>query len=256
MKSLLIITFALLSLPVTAQKPDKKSVVIGSLTDKPNALLVVNPQDSDQGVLLPQLSPGQRMSLKPSSPAEDGLIVFDTHYQNYFYWSNGTWVRMDASNVKKSSFYSIDPASFRELKPNNEISYNNLAVFEADNTFVTATRDGMGEEIIAPVSLPHGAVIKEVTVYYMDSDTDNLHVSFMRKSHGGNNETIIAWESSGAATSVAMQSFDYLNGMETVDLDHFTYRIIIRFDIDAEDIIVQPADAKQRIYGIKIKYQQ
>jgi len=83
-----------------AQPREKRSVVIGSMTDKPNALLIVNPQNSDQGVLMPQLSSGQRLSLQPSSPSEDGLIVFDTNLQTYYYWSNNAWVRMDAYNIR------------------------------------------------------------------------------------------------------------------------------------------------------------
>src|SRR5688500_1692036 len=75
MKTLLAIAGIMFSLLATAQSTDKKSVVIGSLTEKPNALLIVNPQNSDQGVLMPQLSTGQRTAMKPSSPSEDGLMV-------------------------------------------------------------------------------------------------------------------------------------------------------------------------------------
>ncbi|MDQ2658779.1 MAG: hypothetical protein M3Y60_15260, partial [Bacteroidota bacterium] len=64
MKTPLIAAFLLFSLTLAAQ-PKKASVVIGSMTSRPNALLIVNPQNSDQGVLLPQLSTGQRMSLRP-----------------------------------------------------------------------------------------------------------------------------------------------------------------------------------------------
>ena len=66
MKTFLTVAVALFSLAAFAQ--DKQSVVIGSLTEKPNALLIVNPQNADQGVLLPQLSSAQRMAMKPSSP--------------------------------------------------------------------------------------------------------------------------------------------------------------------------------------------
>lgn len=255
MKTLLIIGPLFLTLSATAQPSEKKSVVIGSMTERPNALLIVNPQDADQGVLLPQLSTSQRIALKPASPSEDGLLVFDTSQQTYYYWSNDTWVGMDAYNSEKNKFHSIDPADFQSLKAINGVSQDNLAVFETDNTFVTATRDGSGEEIIAPVSLPHGAVLKELALYYLDNDSDNISVRLMRKSLTGNNENILNWVSSGATSSIRSESFGSFNGMDTIDLENYTYRLLIVFDIDPEDIIDEPSQARQRIYGVKIKYQ-
>ncbi|MGC1242791.1 MAG: hypothetical protein WA874_14465 [Chryseosolibacter sp.] len=254
MKSLLTIAVALLSLTVFAQT-EKKSVVVGSLTSRPNALLIVNPPNADQGVLLPQLSTGQRMSLKPSSPAEDGLIVFDTNFKAYYYWSDGAWVRL-RTDKKETTYYTIDPLGFQELKPNKEIRHNNLAVFEAENTFVTVRPDGAGEQIIAPVSLPHGAVMQEVTVYYMDNDNRNFKVYLMRKSFTGSNEEIIRWESSEDSNTIKSQSFSNFQGLETVDLENYSYRLVVVFDIDDGITIEEPSDARQRIYGVRIKYQQ
>lgn len=254
--TLLIFAGALLSLTVIAQPPEKKSVVIGTMTNKPNAILIVNPPNADQGVLLPQLTTAQRTALKPSSPSENGLTVFDTGFKAYFYWSDGAWVRALADNTIKTSFYTIDPVNFQMLKPNNKVDQNNLAVFETDNTFVTASRNNDGEEIMAAVNLPHGAIIKEVTVYYLDDDSDNLKVKLMRKSLSGDNQDIINWESSGNSSSVRQQSFNYFNGQEVIDLENYTYRILVVFDIDDGETIYEPSQAKQRIYGVKIKYQQ
>lgn len=256
MKNLLIIGATVFSLSVMAQTAEKRSVVIGSRTVKPNALLIVNPQDSNQGVLLPQLTTGQRNSLKPSSPSEDGLIVFDTNSQTYYYWSEGAWVRMDASNNKTNSYYSIDPINFHGAKANKEIRHENAVIFESDNSFVTASRDGLGEQIIAPVSLPHGAVIKEFSVYYLDDDSNNISIYLMRKRLGGTNENIISWQSSGTDSSVRRERFNNFNGLETIDLENFTYRVLVVFDINPDIIIEEPLQATQRIYGIKISYEQ
>jgi hypothetical protein len=256
MKTLLTISVTVLSLTLMAQPGDKKSVVIGSMTTRSNALLIVNPEHSDQGVLLPQLSTGQRMSLKPSSPSENGLIVFDTNSRSYFYWSEGSWVKLHAENNAKESFLSIDPVNFQELKRNATIRHNNFAVFESDNTFITASRNGLGEEIIAPLNLPHRAIVKEVTVYYMDNDSHNLKVYLMRKSLSGTNEQIISWESSGTTPVVRSESLDDFNGNESIDLENYTYRVVVVFDMDDDDAIVEePSQAKQRMYGIRIKYQ-
>jgi hypothetical protein len=255
MKTSLTLAVILLSLAAFGQPPDKKSVVIGSMTSKSNALLIVNPQHSDQGVLLPQLSSSQRAAMKPSSPSENGLIVFDTNLNSFFYWSEGGWVKLHAENNAKESFLSIDPTEFRELKPNNNIRHSNLAVFESDNTFVTASRDGLGEEIIAPVNLPHGAVIKELAIHYMDNDADNLKIYLMRKGLSSGSEQILAWESSGASPSVKSESFSNFNGREIINLESYSYRLVVVFDLDNDETVDEPLEARQRIYGVRIKYQ-
>ena len=254
MKTFLTITAILISLVASAQ-PEKQSVVIGSKTSRPNALLIVNPQHSDQGVLLPQLSTGQRMSMKPSSPLEDGLIVFDSNLKSYFYWSDGAWVKF-RPETGKPRFTSIDPANFQELKADDNIRHNNMVIFETDNTFVTASRNGVGEEILAPVNLPHGAIIKEITLYYMDNDDDNIKVSLMRKSLSGVSEAIFSWESAGTSASINNITIGNFNNREKIDLENYTYRIIVEFDLDDGEEINVPTQAKQRLYGVRIKYEE
>lgn len=254
MKTLLTIAFALTCLVVRAQ-PEKKSVVIGSMTNKPNALLIVNPQHSDQGVILPQLTTAQRLALKPSSPSEDGLIVFDTNLAAYFYWSDHNWVRLLHNNFRKTSFLSIDPAAFRELKPNDDVRHDNTAVFESDNSFITATRD-FNEQIIAPVQLPHGAVIKELKVHYMDNDDRSIKLYLVRTGFGQSPEELLRWESSGASASINVKTFDSFNSMQTIDLEHYTYRLIVEFDIANGDVVNTPGEAQQRLYGVKIKFEE
>lgn len=253
MKTLLTASIILLSLAVIAQ-PDKKSVVIGSMLNRPNALLIVNPQNSDQGVLLPQLSSGQRMSMKPSSPAEDGLIVFDVNAQSYFFWSNGRWVKIGVH--RQDRFYSIDPANFQELKPNGQIRHNNMVIFQSDNSFITTSRADGGEEIVAPINLPHGAVVNEITIYYMDNHPDDLTVTILRKSLAGGVEEIVRWQSSGASAAINSQSITDLKGKEIIDMENYTYRVIAGFDQGKEDGIDSPEEARQRLYGVRIKYQE
>jgi hypothetical protein len=253
MKTLLTIAVALLLLAVVAPA-QKKSVVIGSKTDRPNALLIVNPQNSDQGVLLPQLSTGQRMSLKPSSPSENGLIVFDTSKKSYYYWSDGNWVRLHNAGITR--YQRIDPVHFQELKAENHTGDDNVVIFKTDNTFATVGRKDYGEEIIAPLNMPHGAVMNELTVYYMDNDDGNISVTVSRKTMTGATEQIIQWQSSGASASINSQTFTTFNGLETIDQGNYTYRIVVAFDLDDGQVIDSPSQATQRLYGVKIKYQE
>lgn len=246
---------ALVSLTVLGQ-PQKKSVVIGSKTERPNALLIVNPQNSDQGVLLPQLSTGQRMSMKPSSPEENGLIVFDKNRKSYYYWSDGRWIRLNGESADGTGFHSIDPASFQDLKRNSNTRHSNLIIFETDNAFATIGRSDYGEEIMAPLTLPHGAVLDEITVYYMDNDDQNLKVSVLRKGLGGGSEQMLSWESSGASSSIKSQAFTAFSGRGTIDLENYSYRIVVTFDLDDAEEVDTPIEAKQRLYGVKVKYQE
>ncbi len=253
MNALITVALVLFSLVAVGQ-PKRSSVVIGSMTSRPNALLIVNPQNSDQGVLLPQLTTGQRMALRPSSPAEDGLMVFDTSAQAYYYWSGGAWVKV-SPHSSKSQYFSLDPSNFQELKPSLNIRHNNMVIFEADNTFVTASRDGQGEEIMASLDLPHGAVMKSMTVFYMDNDDDNIKVRLLRKSLTGVSEQIVAWESSGASPYVSTADFQNFYGKEVIDQSKYTYRITVAFDIDEGEEIDTPQEARQRLYGVRIEYQ-
>ncbi len=71
----------------------KKSMVIGSMISRPNALLILNPPDANQGVLFPQLTTANRLLIQPTSPADDGLLVFDSTEKLFYYWKENGWVR-------------------------------------------------------------------------------------------------------------------------------------------------------------------
>lgn len=87
------------------QAQDKKSVVIGTLIERPNAILVINPPNSDQGFLLPQLTSTQRTDIKPNSPDDDGLMVYDISDKSFYYWNNGTWVKGLGSSANQTLTY-------------------------------------------------------------------------------------------------------------------------------------------------------
>lgn len=254
--TLLIFIGTFLSFLVIAQQQDKKSVVIGKLTSKDNALLIINPPNSDQGVLFPQLTTYQRLAINPVSPSENGLTVFDKDLKSYYFWSDGVWVNMLADNKIKTNFFNIDPGSFQLLKPSNKVDADNMLLFESDNTFVTISRNSNGREVIAPVNIPHGSILKEVTVYYLDDHVKNLQANLLRKSFSGNNQTMVRWASSGNTSAIRNQTINSFDQGEVIDLENFTYRIVFTFDLEDLEIISEPSQAKQRIYGVKIKYQK
>jgi hypothetical protein len=94
MKRLVCIAIALSGcLSLSAQSTDKQSVIIGEKVKKPNAILHLNPPGKDQGFLPPQLSSAQRIGIKPYSPDDDGLIVFDITEKSYYHWNAGKWYK-------------------------------------------------------------------------------------------------------------------------------------------------------------------
>jgi hypothetical protein len=105
----LILTLSLFAGVVFACFGQRKSVVIGTMIDKPNAILVINPPNSDQGFLLPQLNTTQRLSIAPSSPDDDGLMVYDITEKSFYYWSSNAWVK--GLGDATSQVLSYDPAT-------------------------------------------------------------------------------------------------------------------------------------------------
>lgn len=249
----LFILFFLLSLSASAQ--EKQSVVIGSLTDRPNALLIVNPPNNDQGVLLPQLTTTQRMALKPNSPTENGLMVYDKEENAYYYWSEGSWARIGTG--KHRTYLSVDPLHFQELKRGADLSNSNLVVFEDDNSFLTVRSNALSEVAIAPLDLPHGAFLEGVTFYYMDNHPDgNIRFSLLRKSLTGTSEEIVSMQSYGASPEVVSRTINGLGGKRTIDLENYTYRVMIAFELPENEIVENSSAALQRVYGIRLQYRQ
>jgi len=88
-------------------------MVIGTnVTNRPHAILVLNPPGSDQGFLLPQLTTTERNGITPTS-AEEGLVVFDITEKSFYYWKEGAWTKgevvrschVDSSIIQRARFY-------------------------------------------------------------------------------------------------------------------------------------------------------
>jgi len=67
---------------------------VGINTNSPNTkavLELVSPQ-SNQGFLVPRMTTNDRNLMIPTlSVAENGLMVYDTDDQAFYYWKNGQW---------------------------------------------------------------------------------------------------------------------------------------------------------------------
>nr|WP_293833391.1 hypothetical protein [uncultured Arsenicibacter sp.] len=67
------------------------SVVIGSDGSAANASAALEVKSTSQGVLLPRLTTAQRTAI---SNAANGLLVFDTDTQSFWFRQNGAWVNL------------------------------------------------------------------------------------------------------------------------------------------------------------------
>ena len=224
------------------------------MTTRPNAILVLNPSNNDQGFLLPQISTTSRLAITPSSPAEDGLLVFDSTEKEFYYWKNNQWVKGFVSSPPSTTqYYSIDPADFSGLRTATKKDAANALIFEDNTTYITAYKKDEGTSFIAPIHLPDGATVQQVVLYYMDRDVPNLTLNVYRKSFVVNNEAIIPqWSSTGTSPTIQSSTHTPIPGKYVIDNSTYSYRVVIKLDPsqDSND----SSNANQRIYGLQIKY--
>jgi len=152
-------------------------------------------------------------------------------------------------------YYAVDPADFTVLKPEGKADKHGMVVFETDDTFVTAGRDDEGESIMAALNFHHGSTLQEVVIYYWDNAPQNLSTTLYRKNLAtGIKEVINTWSSTGSSSSIRTETLSSFNGREIISNELFSYRIRVDFDINTN--VDNPSQARQRIYGIRIRYQQ
>jgi hypothetical protein len=108
---------------------------------------------------------------------------------------------------------------------------------------------------MAPIRIPHGATILELRISYLDNEpTRNLQVKMFRKKIDGGNEEMFAWSSAGANAAIQNQVISSFNNMQTVDASAYSYRVVVYFDMSG--LVDLPGNAPQRVYGIRVTYQQ
>ncbi|MCV9387107.1 beta strand repeat-containing protein [Reichenbachiella ulvae] len=95
-RALVILVFCCLNHLVNAQ-----SVGIGTESPNPNAVLELVSPGNNQGLLIPKMSTSQRTAnsfISQLGNAENGLMVYDSDENAFYYWLNGAWQSI-ASNV-------------------------------------------------------------------------------------------------------------------------------------------------------------
>jgi hypothetical protein len=105
---------------------------------------------------------------------------------------------------------------------------------------------------MAPIHLPHGATITQLTANYFDDHTPNLTIMLVEMPMGGSMNILAQFTSNENQAAMATR---VLNTNAVIDNRSNTYAILVELDVTSET--KNPAaDAEQGIYGVVIEYAQ
>ena len=121
----LLIAAALVTIIFQAQS---QGVGIGVESPNPNAVLELVSPDNNQGLLVPKMSTAERTATAFTdnlSSSENGLLVYDTDENAFYFWINSQWVSMQSAvNVTAGSGIQIidgEISNTGDLDSSNEI---------------------------------------------------------------------------------------------------------------------------------------
>jgi hypothetical protein len=169
-------------------------------------------------------------------------------------WTGTQWLPAIVNGVSPvSQFTMLDPADFTNLREDDTKDKDNIIIFEDNSTYVTTIKKNEGAAIIAPLHLPHGATLEEITLYYRDTDSRNVDFNVYRKTPAGSNQNVTnSWSSTGNLAAVRSSVHTPIAGTQVIDNDTYSYRIVIR--LDQTNDVVNSGDADLRVYAVKVKY--
>lgn len=118
---------AIFILTFSTNTVNAQSVGINNTGASPDPSAMLDVQSSSKGMLIPRMTSIQRMAI---ANAVDGLLVFDTQTQSFWFYSNLTWVDLSSSKLLTDSDSdtkievekSMDEDSIRFTVKGNEIA--------------------------------------------------------------------------------------------------------------------------------------
>lgn len=101
-------------------------VGIGTTTPNPKAVLDLRSPGNNQGFLVPKLSTAQRNAIAGLSAQDNGLMVYDTDDQKFYFWQTNQWLPLrTGSDVSLTAGTGIsitgNTISATDTSPTNEI---------------------------------------------------------------------------------------------------------------------------------------
>jgi Head domain of trimeric autotransporter adhesin/Chaperone of endosialidase len=136
---LILLTILISGLSTTAQ------VGISATNTPPNASAMLDVSSTSKGLLPPRMSTAQRNAI--ASPA-DGLLVFDTNTQSYWFRQSGSWVNLLAS---ASGYWLPSGLGGDEIKNTNTGGFwsaNPVGLNDSFGTQPTAPLSGAGTRMM------------------------------------------------------------------------------------------------------------
>ena len=169
-------------------------VGIGTTTPNPNAVLDLQSPGNNQGLLVPRLTTVQRSALTLSA-VENGLMVYDTDDQKFYYWQNPQWQPIKSGvdvNLQAGSGIDITGNTISVVADGDGDATNEIQDLQLTGSTLSITNNGAATPIdLAPFT---GVNTDEQTLTF-NATTGQLGIS------NGNNVTVTPAGTAGGVLS-------------------------------------------------------
>lgn len=147
----------------------KAQMGVNATGDAPNASAMLDVNSTTKGLLPPRMTSTQKNAI--ANPA-DGLLVFDTNTQSYWFRQSGTWTELPKAG-STSNYWSLSGAGGNEIKNTNSGGFWSanpvgLTDYSDDNTnSPTAPTSGAGTRLMW---IPSRSAFRVGTILNNNSD--------------------------------------------------------------------------------------
>jgi Head domain of trimeric autotransporter adhesin/Chaperone of endosialidase len=217
---LILLTILFSGLSTTAQ------VGISATNTPPNASAMLDVSSTNKGLLPPRMSTAQRNAI--ASPA-DGLLVFDTNTQSYWYRRVSTWTELPQSTAAVN-FWQQTGAGGNEIKNTNTGGF-----WSANPIGLTNSSDDTSNPPTAPVSgagtrmmwIPSRSAFRVGTVTGSLWDANNIGLysfasGYDTKASGPASTAMGFFTSASGVISIAMGSATTASGFYSTAMGNGT----------------------------------
>ncbi|MDJ1504536.1 hypothetical protein [Xanthocytophaga agilis] len=177
-------------------------------------------------------------SVSSLSTGDDGkVLTWDGTTNKWTPKSASALIKLENQSyaTAQTRYYSVDPTEFVEVNTSpTSIKFNGVRGGEI------SSGSGSDTYIVAPLHLPHGATVTEITFLCFDNTTSqDITFYYTRNSLTGSTSDVGSVSSYGSSGS---QSIVY-SANDVVDNQNYSYKVAAVLN-----------DNAQQVYGVRIKY--
>ncbi|MBV6646322.1 MAG: hypothetical protein KI790_12780 [Cyclobacteriaceae bacterium] len=170
---LMLTTLSTIATYVSAQN----SVGVGTETPNPNAVLELVSPGNNQGFLVPRLTTAQRTDAAFETNltnAENGLLVFDTDENQFFFWISGSWQPVSNQIVQNDNDSTNEIQDLQLVGNDLSITGNSGATAIDLSPYLdnTDAQDATQVNIIGPITNLSATTVEDA-IAELQSDIDN-----------------------------------------------------------------------------------